>query len=96
MSATAPLTIAIVHRTPWRPPRIRDRVWSAALLDGVNAAALALMAGVTLQLGRTALVDPLTIALFVGGLLVLWRTQLNSAWLIAAGAAIGLVRTLLG
>ena len=54
------------------------------------------MAGVTLQLGRTALVDPLTIALFVGGLLVLWRTQLNSAWLIAAGAAVGAARTLLG
>jgi chromate transporter len=76
--------------------RIRDRAWSAALLDGVNAAALALMAGVTVQLGRDALVDPLTAALFVGGLLVLWRTQLNSAWLIAAGAAVGAARALLG
>jgi chromate transporter len=76
--------------------RIRDRAWSAALLDGVNAAALALMAGVTLQLGRAALIDPLTIGLFVGGLLVLWRTRLNSVWLIAAGAAVGAARTLLG
>ncbi|MEU8378328.1 chromate efflux transporter [Streptosporangium sp. NPDC048865] len=71
--------------------RIRSRAWSSALLDGVNAAALALMAGVALQLGRISLVDPLTWALTAGTLLVLWRTRLNSAWLIAAGAAVGLV-----
>jgi chromate transporter len=76
--------------------RIRDRAWSAALLDGVNAAALALMAGVTIQLGRAALIDPLTAALLLGALLLLWRTQLNSAWLIAAGAAVGVARSLLG
>jgi chromate transporter len=75
--------------------RIRDRDWSAALLDGVNAAALGLMAGVTWQLGRTALVDPLTAALFAGALLALWRLRLNSVWLIAAGAAVGLARALL-
>ncbi|MEV0751155.1 chromate efflux transporter [Streptosporangium sp. NPDC050280] len=71
--------------------RIRSRAWSSALLDGVNAAALALMAGVAFQLGRISLVDPLTWALTAGTLLVLWRTRLNSAWLIAAGAAVGLV-----
>jgi chromate transporter len=76
--------------------RIRDRAWSAALLDGVNAAALALMAGVTVQLGRAALIDPLTGALGVGALLLLWRTRVNSAWLIAAGAAVGAARSLLG
>ncbi|MER6825983.1 chromate efflux transporter [Streptosporangium sp. NPDC000563] len=71
--------------------RIRARTWSSALLDGVNAASLALMAGVAFQLGRISLVDPLTWALTAGTLLVLWRTKLNSAWLIAAGAAVGLV-----
>ena len=76
--------------------RIRDRAWSAALLDGVNAAALGLMAGVTWQLGRSALVDPLTVGLFAGSLLALWRIRLNSAGLITAGAAVGLARTLLG
>lgn len=75
--------------------RIRERAWSAALLDGVNAAALALMAGVTLQLARAALVDPLTIALAVATLVVQWRTRLNTAWLIGAGACVGLARTLL-
>lgn len=75
--------------------RIREHAWSAALLDGVNAAALALMAGVTLQLARAALVDPLTIALAVATLVMQWRTRLNTAWLIAAGACVGLARTLL-
>lgn len=54
------------------------------------------MAGVTVQLGRAALIDPLTGALGVAALLLLWRTRLNSAWLIAAGAAVGAARTLLG
>lgn len=76
--------------------RIRHRAWSAAILDGVNASALGLMAGVTWQLGRTALVDPLTVGLFAGALVALWRLRLNSAWLIGVGAAVGLARTLLG
>lgn len=73
--------------------RLRDRPWTSAMLDGVNATALALMAGVSLQLGEAALVDPLTIAIALVSLLLLWRTTLNSAWLIAAGAAIGLATT---
>jgi chromate transporter len=75
--------------------RIRDRAWSAAFLDGINATALALMAGVTAQLARTALVDPLTIGLAALALLLQWRTKLNTAWFIAAAAAVGLGRILL-
>jgi chromate transporter len=69
--------------------RIRNRPATAALLDGVNAAALALMAGVTAQLARAALVDPLTVLLAGGAGLLLWRTKLNSAWYITAGALVG-------
>jgi len=69
---------------------IRGRAWSSAALDGINAAALALMAGVALHLGRTALIDPLTIGLAAGSVLVLWRTRLNSTWLILVGALVGL------
>ena len=75
--------------------RLRSTAWTAALLDGVNATALALMAGVSYQLARTAIVDPLTAAISVVTLLLLWRTRLNSAWYIAAGALIGLAHTLL-
>lgn len=72
-------------------PRLRDRAWTAALLDGVNAAALGLMAGVCAQLARDALVDALTVVLVATAGLALWHTRLNSAWLVAAGALTGLL-----
>lgn len=75
--------------------RIRDRAWSSAFLDGVNATALALMAGVTLQLAGQAFVDPLTVGLAALTLLLQWRTRLNTAWFIAVAAAIGLARVLI-
>lgn len=71
--------------------RIRSARWSAVMLDGLNVTALALMAGVTWQLGRTALVDVATVAIAVASLALLLTTRLNSAWLIAGGAALGLL-----
>jgi chromate transporter len=64
------------------------------MLDGVNAAALALMAGVSLQLARDALVDPFTLGLAAAAGLLVWRTRLNAAWIIAGGAALGLAARL--
>jgi chromate transporter len=63
------------------------------VLDGVNAAALGLMAGVLVDLTGDALVDALTVAVTVIGVLALWRTKLNSTWLVAGGAAVGLLHT---
>jgi chromate transporter len=71
-------------------PRIRKSATAGAFLDGVNAAAIALMAVVTFELGRSALVDIFTLSLFVLSLLLLIRYRFNSAWLIAAGALAGL------
>jgi chromate transporter len=70
-------------------PRMRQSPILGALLDGVNVASLALMAVVSWHLGAAALVDPLTVALLAGTLAALVRWRVNSAWLIAAGAAIG-------
>ncbi|MEW9554915.1 chromate efflux transporter [Nonomuraea sp. NPDC050783] len=75
--------------------RLRAGAWTSALLDGLNAAALALMAGVSYQLARTAIIDPLTIAIAAISLVLLWTTRLNNAWLIGGGAAIGLAHALL-
>jgi chromate transporter len=72
--------------------RLRRSPWTAALLDGVNVAALGLMAGVLLQLGQNALIDVLTWAIALIALAVLLRFKINSVWLILAGAAIGVVR----
>lgn len=76
--------------------RLRTRTWTAALLDGVNAAAVGLMAGVMIELAGDALVDPLTIGLLVAAAALLWRTSLNSAWLVLGGAAMGVATTLAG
>jgi chromate transporter len=75
--------------------KLRSAAWSAALLDGVNTAALAMMAGVTWQLGRTAIIDLLTVGIAIVTLLLVWKTKINTAWYIAAGAGIGLAHTLL-
>ncbi len=64
---------------------------ASAFLNGVNGAALALMAAITLQLGRAAVVDLSTVALFLASALLLIRLRINSAWLIFAGAAAGLL-----
>jgi chromate transporter len=71
-------------------PRIRKSATTGAFLDGVNAAAIALMAVVTFELGRSALVDIFTLLLFVLSSLLLIRYRFNSVWLIAAGALAGL------
>ena len=75
---------------------MRRWAWVRAALDGVNVVAVALMAGVSAQLARTALVDPLTVALAVATLGVLLRWRPNPTWLIAAGATVGLLRGWLG
>lgn len=76
-------------------PRMRRSPWLGALLDGVNAAAIGLMAAVTLELGQAALVDALTIALAIAAAVLLIRYRINSTWLIAGGAVIGLIYRLL-
>ena len=70
---------------------VRNRPWVRTALDGVNVAAVALMAGVALQLARTALVDPLTVTLAAATLAILLRWHPNPTWLIAAGATVGLL-----
>lgn len=82
------LFIPLVHRLA---ATLRRAPATAAILDGVTIAALALMAGVTLQLGQDALRDALSWALAIGALVVLLRYKPNSAWLILGGALVGLI-----
>ena len=76
-------------------PRIRSSTWAGALLDGVNAAALGLMAAVTVQLGLSSLTDPFTLVLAVISAILLFVYKINSTWLIAGGALAGLFLSLL-
>jgi chromate transporter len=72
-------------------PLIRRSATAGAFLDGVNVASLALMAAVSYQLGRSAIVDWLTIGLAVASATLLLRFRVNSAWLVFGGAAIGIL-----
>jgi chromate transporter len=72
-------------------PRIRRSRIASAALDGVIAASLALMAMVTWQLGKAAIVDRVTLAIFLLSAVILLRFKINSAWLIAAAAILGWV-----
>ena len=72
-------------------PRIRKSPTAGAFLDGVNAAALALMFVVTYELGRAAIIDLTTIILAVISAIMLFRFRLNSARLVLGGAVIGLL-----
>ncbi len=72
-------------------PRLRSSPWAGGLLDGVNVAALGLMAAVTVQLGRDALADPLAILIAGLAALALFRLKVNPTWLVLSGAAFGLL-----
>jgi chromate transporter len=70
-------------------PRIRRSPVAGAFLDGVNVASIALMALVTAQLARAAVVDLPTLGLAVASAVLLIRCRVNSAWLVVGGALVG-------
>jgi chromate transporter len=76
-------------------PRLRQSPLAGAVLDGVNVAALALIAVVTWQLFRAAVVDWPTLVLAGLSFLLLLRYQINSVWLVVGGAVVGAGATLL-
>jgi chromate transporter len=75
-------------------PRVRRSPWLAGALDGVNAAAVGLMAGAGVLLGRAAFADALTVVLALVALVVLVRFRANVALVVAGGGVVGLVHAL--
>jgi len=77
-------------------PKLRASPLTGPLLDGVNLAAIGLMAGVTVRLGRDALVDVPTVLLALAAAVLLIRYRVNSAWLVLGGGAIGVAYKFVG
>jgi chromate transporter len=77
-------------------PKLRASRVAGAFLDGLNVASLALMAVVTVQLGRAAVVDLPTALLALAAAIALLRFKLNATWLMLAGAALGIGLHLVG
>jgi chromate transporter len=76
-------------------PRLRQSALAGAVLDGVNVAALALIAVATWQLFRSAVVDGTTLVMAALSLFLLIVYRVNSVWLVVGGALIGVGSTLL-
>jgi chromate transporter len=71
-------------------PRLRRSRWAGAALDGVNVGAVAVMAAVTLELGRDVLVDWQTVVLaLVGAVFVLGPWKVHPVWLVLGGSILG-------
>jgi chromate transporter len=72
-------------------PRLRKSPTAGAFLDGVNAAAVALMAFVGCQFARETLSSAPAILMAAFAVVVLLRFKMNSAWLVLGGAVVGVV-----
>jgi chromate transporter len=77
-------------------PRLRKSPTASAFLDGVNAAAVALMAFVGFQFAREVVVTPLVAVIAAVSAVLAFRSKVNSAWLILGGAVCGLVAKVSG
>jgi chromate transporter len=71
-------------------PKLRKSA-ASAFLDGVNAAAVALMAVVGWQFARAAIVNVPAILLMIVSAGLVFRYKVNSAWLVLGGAIVGIV-----
>jgi len=72
-------------------PRLRKSPLASTFLDGVNAAAAALMAYVGWQFAHAALVNVPAIALALLSGLLAFRYEVNSTWLVLGGALAGIL-----
>ncbi len=71
--------------------RMRRSPVAGAALDGLNVAAVALMAGVTWFLAKDAVVDGPSALIAAAAAVALLRWRVDPAWLVGAGALTGLV-----
>jgi len=87
------LLVGIVN--PW-VPKLRRSPWASAFLDGVNAASLGLMGGVTYTLARAAVIDIPTLLVAIASAIAVFYYKVNAIWLVLAGALIGYLIQLTG
>ncbi len=83
-----PAFVLVLVVNPWVSV-LRNSPRFSALLDGLNAASLGLMAVVTLVITGSAVVDALTLGLLIASAIAVFRFKVNSAWLVMAGGGIG-------
>jgi chromate transporter len=72
-------------------PRLRESPSLAGLLDGANVVSLALITGVTWQLGQASVFEPIPALIALVSLVLLFRTESNPVWLVIGGGVVGLI-----
>ena len=75
-------------------PRMRKSSNAGAFLDGVNAAAVALMAFVGFQFAREVATSPLAVMIGMVAAVAVFRFRVNSAWVILGGSVAGMATKL--
>jgi chromate transporter len=88
-----PSFLFVLMINPW-VPRLRASPWFSGFLDGVNAVALGLMAGVTIELAVFSFTNVYTIILFIIAAILILHFKINTVWLILGGILIGIVLSL--
>jgi len=83
-----PSFVFVAALSPW-VPRLRHSHWVSLFLDAVNAASIGLMAGVTVVLARSELVDGRSWLIAVSAAIVVLRWNVAPAWLVLGGAVTG-------
>jgi len=72
-------------------PKLRKSPVASAFLNGVNAAAVALMAFVGWQFARASLVNAPAVILAILSAVLVFRYKINSTWLVLGGAIAGIL-----
>ena len=73
---------------------MRENAITSAFLKGVNAAVVALILMVCVELARNALVDVWTVLLLAAGFLAMLLLKAQPYVLVLAGLALGLIKAL--
>ena len=69
--------------------RLKGSPTMRAFLQGVNAAVVGAIVAATLPLARTAIVGPLSGAIALATLVLLWRFKVDTLWLVLGAGALG-------
>lgn len=71
--------------------RLKGSPTMRAFLQGVNAAVVGAIVAATLPLARGAILGPLSGAIALASLLLLWRFKVDTLWLVLGAGAVGLI-----
>ncbi len=76
-------------------PKLRESAWASAFLDAVNVAAVGLMLTVTIELAVVTLTSLPAAIVIVAAAVAFFRFRLSAPWLVAGGALLGWMASLI-